>query len=487
MIYLVLLSYLMARIGVTDGACENNLQCPLYNKCVGGTCVSNTVVAPIVNPAIQPTADARVCFPNPCENDCQCIASCKHASGFYCTSQRGFLGKTCTIPSPTLNCGENAITVSVSEQLVRTYTMPGSSSYIYVGNGPVKLPQSGAGTNLACSVSSPTSGFYTITIPLPFSACGTTVQSTGTEGGTAFMNEVWLNTNSALFDIPIPVFRWACSYKSNYNIVTSLRPTVEPMRIQKGDTLRKRAVVELCKVASACPNACPPLFSVDKGAVYTVSEPIHMSISIDQSVMTNNGIYLQELYLSCSASADNLGKVSLVSGGCSNNILATALTRNGQSTTVCVSFRVPRMLGCQMMYIHGTLASRPLNTLTACPGSNGFVRSAVAEGSDDLSEDSQSDERRKRSLERSNVTAVVAVGPIYIITGSPGNPVSEIFPGAAVGLQTKSSTPEPEDLPGTPVSRQSGLVILVIIVISSLILLCISVYVYVSRVRNVSK
>uniref|UniRef100_F6SGW2 ZP domain-containing protein n=1 Tax=Ciona intestinalis TaxID=7719 RepID=F6SGW2_CIOIN len=489
MFVLVLLSFLLSSFNSANAACVNNFQCPLNAECRQGTCVA---VGGVTTTLIPPEQNRGACTPNPCQNDCRCVPSCKHASGFYCTSPSGFLGKTCTIPAPSLSCSENTITISVSAQLVREYSMSTTGSYIYMGQGPTSLLQGGTAMSSACAVSSPVNGYYTISIPLPFTGCGTRVSgpTTGTVNTNSFTNEIWLNTNGVLFDVPIPIFRWTCSYTENYSIVTRLQPTVEPLRIVKGDTVMRQAVAELCKVQSACPGACPPLFSVKEGAAYTVSEMIHLTISLQTPTMTGQALYLYSLTLSCSSTPGSSDAVSLVTAGCSSNILSTTFGRNGQSGTVCVSFRVPRMMGCNMMYIHGSMKSAVPSTLSACPGADGVILRS-ASSVPDTDDVNNTDVRKRRSAvttttnDDDNTTAIVSVGPIFIFPGSPGTPQSELFPGAAVLPESDDSLPE--GVPTSPLAKQSMIIVTTIVVVATLLLICIVLYVYVTRARNVHK
>jgi len=63
--------------------------------------------------------------------------------------------------------------------------------------------------------------------------------------------------------------------------------SVEDYRMKLNDSLKLSANIELCKVESACPNACPPMYTVTAGATYTISETIHTIMSIESSYLVS--------------------------------------------------------------------------------------------------------------------------------------------------------------------------------------------------------
>lgn len=50
------------------------------------------------------------------------------------------------------------------------------------------------------------------------------------------------------------------------------------------DSVPSKATLELCKISNACPSACPRLYSVRSGATYTISETIHVTVSVDSPI-----------------------------------------------------------------------------------------------------------------------------------------------------------------------------------------------------------
>uniref|UniRef100_H2YJQ9 ZP domain-containing protein n=1 Tax=Ciona savignyi TaxID=51511 RepID=H2YJQ9_CIOSA len=527
----IVLSFCFSLLRWAQASCSNSFQCPLYNTCVGGSCVRDGSTGGAVNPVQFPvgacTTDnqcsanqrcsggmcifntlpsnsfitsSSVCSPNPCQNTCSCVPSAIHEEGYYCTSNLSLLGKRCTIDAPSVSCGGTQISVKVSPEMLREYNMGLGNGHIYLGTIPPNQVGNDPSTTLGNCAASPTSdGGFTITLPLPFTACGTRVASSsgGQNGAEVFSNDVWLNTNGVLFDVPIPIFRWSCSYDSNYKVVTSLSPAVEPLRVAKTGVRLIQASVELCKIASACPNACPPLYNVNQGAVYTVSETIHVTISASYSnnAATAGPVYLQQLYLSCSSQPGSVD-VALVSNGCTTSVLSTTISMNGVSNVVCVSFRVPRMLACSSFYVHGMLASG--SARQACPGD--FVRSALTnvdaesesepelEPSEGLDVETEPGARKRRSvravriLNPANATNVIHIGPIVVIPSSPGKPYTEIL--SSVNKRTKfpkipvlrQPSTEPTTFLGP--SRQTVILATSIVGGCALLLICITLYVY---------
>uniref|UniRef100_F6VWW5 Transmembrane protein Vc182 n=1 Tax=Ciona intestinalis TaxID=7719 RepID=F6VWW5_CIOIN len=514
-----------------EAACTTSVECPTSYQCVSGTCIASSLVN--VNNLVggctsdfeclitqrcsngvcvaSNTADSSsVCNPNPCKAVCQCVPSCRHENGFYCLSSLVNLGRLCTIPSPQLDCQSNAIRIDVPEEMLREYGVGLPDTHIFMGSlPPNRMDQRNGPANLgACAATTASGGFLTITMQLPFNTCGTQMApDSENSNGQVFTNEVWLNTDGVLFDVPIPVFRWSCTYNSNYKVLASIRPTVGPIRIDKLGTVVQQASVELCKVASACPGSCPPLYNVNKGAVYTVSETIHASIRAvrDQNnIAAVTTVYLKNLYLSCNRDPGSVD-VSLVTNGCVESVLSTSISLNGVGSVVCVSFRVPRMLSCQSFYIHGSLASG-----TTPIGCSARFRSATSESdaesvpevdavSQDPDVESEPVSKRKRRfassfrlIDPTNQTGVIRVGPITIIRGNKGKAHFEAFPvgsdiskrGVMVNKQTTLTDPQP----ASPAFSQQAAVLVTSIVGGFALLMCfISLYVYFTRVRTVSK
>uniref|UniRef100_H2ZNN0 ZP domain-containing protein n=1 Tax=Ciona savignyi TaxID=51511 RepID=H2ZNN0_CIOSA len=267
-----------------------------------------------------------------------------------------------------------------------------------------------------------------------------------------------------LFDVPVPIFRWTCAYSLDYSLVTSLIPAVDPISVIKGDTHVTPALIELCKVP-VCPSACPPIYMVNNGAIYTVSEIIHVSLTMESPTYNpQNVVYVEDLYLSCDSQPGNV-EVSLVKGGCSTNTLSAVIGHNGESRTVCASFRVPRLLRCTMFYVHGKLASIRKSLLQSCVGGT------------DANPESVSGKMR-RSLERFVTnTSKVQIGPIYTIAGSNGAAKTEVFPGAAIDANTDVGIVDKTTDPNSTLNQQV-LVVGTSILGSGALLFCISMWAY---------
>uniref|UniRef100_H2ZNM9 ZP domain-containing protein n=1 Tax=Ciona savignyi TaxID=51511 RepID=H2ZNM9_CIOSA len=207
-----ILSFLLFSSNTNSQRCTSDQDCPTNYYCsVLDGCISsgNTLES--------------ACAVNPCQQNCRCVQSRIHGSGFYCDSP-GFLGKTCTIPKPTLDCGANRILVTISDKILKEYGMVPANSYVRMGTIP---PFRSTSLDFdQCSINTSSNGLFTYTIPLPFQSCGTsTFTKTSTNELTqVFTNEVWLNTKGMLFDVPVPIFRWTCAYSLDYSLVTSLIP-----------------------------------------------------------------------------------------------------------------------------------------------------------------------------------------------------------------------------------------------------------------------
>nr|BAF56475.1 VC70-like protein-2 [Halocynthia roretzi] len=372
----------------------NSFQC----QCVLGGCTGLTCnyCPPPPNPTLPPRPE--VCTPNPCRGDCYCTPSCKHSLGYYCKSEAGYLGKNCTIPPPMLVCEADRIVITVSELFVQEYDQGLQNSYIVVGPDNAAYGQS-------CQVKSASRGRYEVTIPLPFTKCGT-VSSVSRDPATAgsrmaYTNQMWFNRNlqSSSFDMRLPIIKFQCIYRWEYKITTSLVPIV-PKPILIEDEVYRRPSISLCKVR-ACPASCPSKFLVSDSAIYTVGEMIHVTMTLDAGSMVTGIDYL---YLSCSSTPSTTDAVEIVRGGCGTRSgLPCEITQSASSHIVCVSFQTPRSLSCQKFYIHGRLNDCNRGEVQTCQ-SDSSVRTCPTS-------------RKRRSVEMSEE---ISMGPIYILAGSQG-------------------------------------------------------------------
>jgi len=74
--------------------------------------------------------------------------------------------------------------------------------------------------------------------------------------------------------------------------------------------MKRDVSIGLCKV-STCNRDCPSNLKVDKGAIYTVAQRIHVDVNVD----TNDEIFrteISESYLSCTPFPDLIGEEVLL-------------------------------------------------------------------------------------------------------------------------------------------------------------------------------
>ncbi|XP_077975727.1 uncharacterized protein LOC120332574 isoform X1 [Styela clava] len=399
------------------------------------------------------------CTPSPCKGGCLCKPSCRHSDGYYCQSTNGLLGKNCGIPAPVVNCGNNAITVSINAAIVAQYDGG-------IGGYKMFMSPSHAMNPAPTCPATVQNGQYIFTLPLPFTGCGSRV-TPAANGKTQVSNYIWINRliGNGLADMPVPIIHFICNYEKQYSIVTSMRPSIDtpPTIISKGSRTNT-ANIELCKSGSACPNKCPVQFSLTNGAIYTVGQKIHLLFTPAQQGAT---FRLQDLLLSCSSAATNpaTAPVNLITAGClpigSNKYLPT--TARLFSTAVCVSFPVPMIAGCQQFYIHANLQAC---TASACITAYG---QCSTQG------------RRKRSEETSleETSKIEIFGPIFVIDGKSGIATEIMYPGeeyvnsTATGvLILKNDIPDAgatSDTAGLPLHIALGVLLFMAVIIFSVL------------------
>uniref|UniRef100_H2Z913 Uncharacterized protein n=1 Tax=Ciona savignyi TaxID=51511 RepID=H2Z913_CIOSA len=327
---------------MTGVYCENkvcNLQC--LN---GGTCTENKL--------------GQACSPNPCVNGCNCVASCMHEGGYYCLDPTmQFTGRNCNNPVPRLECRYDRIVLTLESGFLQDFDKMEGDSYLYASQSfddNQRLTECRARMN---------GNTYTVAIPFPFTSCGTIQTTSTTVAGELhkFNNKLWLNKQSNLpYDMPYPVAEFTCSYGYEYDFVTSLRPTVEPLRNEITTTEMFNATVSLCKTG-ACDQRCPSTYAVAEQAIYTVGEVVHVRFDIDylrSSTGNKLVVSIDHLFLSCTKDGfSNEPHVDLLYAGC--EMSEAFLKPNAGSIlkpgSACFSFMVPRLKECEVIYIHATL------------------------------------------------------------------------------------------------------------------------------------
>nr|XP_002127912.2 fibropellin-1-like isoform X2 [Ciona intestinalis] len=348
----------------------------------------------VCKPPSSSSNPSEVCSPNPCTSPCVCKPSCKHTNGFVCESEQGYMGKTCTIPPPVLDCNSDRITVSVDNRL---YTeLLGDvvgNAYFYMSPDYSSTPaESCKGTASGNPLK------YYFTLPRSFSACGTETGTT-TLGDIIVSNKIWFNIGgNALFDMPVPVLSFQCTFQENYQVVASLEPVVDKQtKIVRGNHERTfTGSLQMCKMLSQCPAACPPSYIVQPNGVYTVGEDLNIVIQHNREIVpTGSTLSVQTLYISCSSDPTSDAVVAVVTNGCPTNVIPSAIFVSPGST--CVTFQVQRLLSCNKVYIHARLNVCSVSAQQICSTSPS-VRKCP------------SNQRGRRSIQEEEV-----FGPLFIL------------------------------------------------------------------------
>ncbi|CAK8693984.1 unnamed protein product [Clavelina lepadiformis] len=309
------------------------------------------------------------CSSNPCLGpNCQCLESCKHEHGYYCMSQQGYIGQNCDIGPPTLTCHHDKIELEVSAGFYNEYDDT-KTSFMYFSS-----TVDGYKSVQACQAQ-PINGKYRITILSPFTtSCGTT--RTQALNSHTYNNTLWINrrTGSSLYDMPFPVLDWSCTFNYDLDVVASLQPVIDVQRSKISGGHQYTASVSLCKVSS-CQRSCPPSLVVGAGAIYTVSETIHLSINFKATHLfpTSSFTDVARTFLSCSQDPSWSGEiVPLSDTGCDlNSPLDVRAGSSSSQHAACMSFNVPRFHQCTTIYIHLRLRICSSSDVTTSFCSNG--------------------------------------------------------------------------------------------------------------------
>ncbi|CAK8679278.1 unnamed protein product [Clavelina lepadiformis] len=291
------------------------------------------------------------CSSNPClGEDCQCFDSCKHEHGYYCISQQGYIGENCNIDPPRLICRHDRIQLDVPVEFYQEYDSNTGITFMYFSStvDAFKTLQ-GCQARLI-------DGRYQLTLFPPFTSCGTAKTQNG--NSHIYNNTLWINrrTGSSVYDMPFPILDWSCIFNYDLDIVTSLQPVIDVHRPNLSSVQTYDASLSLCKV-SACQQPCPSHLLVKGGAVYTISETIHLSIdlNINKNLFPSSTfIDITSAFLSCSNDPSRTSDTVALSGtGCNiNPALDVQLGGTSSQNGACLSFKVPRLQQCTTIYVH---------------------------------------------------------------------------------------------------------------------------------------
>nr|CAB3262481.1 uncharacterized protein LOC100179854 [Phallusia mammillata] len=390
--------------------------------------------------------DYQACMPNPCQNGCFCVPSCRHADGYICQSSNGYFGKHCDIPLPRVDCGSEEIVITVSKAFVAEFDNGLNNTIVYVS--PRTKPEM---QNCKAFL---IGDEYVTTIQVPFTSCSMETSVDEKDGVLVVSNAVWLGreTQKSL-STSVPAISFDCKYERNYAVVSSLNPEMDGMRLHIRSSGYFNASAQMCKSNEQCSKSCPERFLVHDRAIYTVGETIHIKMKVQKhfyTVSNRTTVILLDAKLAC-----NDHEVSLVKRGCRTAVLPTTISMDKQVDSVCLSFQTPRMHGCETFFMKAILRIAENRHLQECDDGHGL-------------EYVERETRRAQTHFKSQNAEHIEVGPIMIQNGR---------------LSTNKSI---RVLPGTPVSSDASWtpfsITAISFIISSLVLLsCLAVFFIATR------
>ncbi|CAK8698609.1 unnamed protein product [Clavelina lepadiformis] len=394
--------------------CPNGLQCFNGAKCsqrqTGGY-YCRCAIGYAGDTCQEPVPESP-CYPDPCQGDCKCVESRKHEHGRYCVSESGYIGDNCSIAVPIIACRPSEIVISVLKGFYEEFDKNIGNSYIYVSSSSDGNVANQCRGRLV-------DDSYVVTIPLPFSACGTYALATYNDY-ISFTNRIWINRQiaSGLFDMPVPIIDFECRYDKVYDIVTSLQPLVEPPPMQAVTRSGNFTVVsELCKIA-VCDSRCPTIYTVSGGAVYTVGQMIHVGVHANLAAIfrlrTTLVTSIHGMFLSCNRDPSQPRIIDLAQNGCPTTPGFELRMSAGRNDFACLSFQLPRVSSCSEVYIHIRIRICHFDNALVCPGypTVGQCRMISKRSAfDPIAEDD-----------------VTVIGPLYILEGQKGLRSYTIYP-----------------------------------------------------------
>jgi len=379
-----------------QGTCQDRLNKGFICTCNVGFSGTNCEIS-----------DENPCASDPCKNKCVCKESCKHSGGFTCSSEDGYLGKTCGVAPPHMDCGYEKIIIEISNEIWSDMNIPKTDeSYLYISPNDDSNPKQDCRSRASIDGLS-----QRLQLQSHFTACGTLPQ-TNVEGFVVVKNTVWMNVgDNQLFSIPLPIFRFECRYSLDMKFSSPIQPIIVEDDVtdvggESEESINSGSLV-LCKEVNKCVEECPPSLTVGSRGVYTVGERVNAIIKPHGEFTGTSGLLIRKLYLSCSAKRSVRPILTLVENGCSTGSISTVVGRS--LTSVCVSFQVLRIsedhstLCDGGIYIHATMSDCP--SYTKCPNSLEYTSCEV---------------RSKRQVRDSVSVQSEVYGPIYVVEKNGG-------------------------------------------------------------------
>nr|CAB3266430.1 transmembrane protein Vc569 [Phallusia mammillata] len=399
----------------------------------------------------RPKSDA--CTPDPCQNGCRCMSSCRHERGYQCIGEEtGYIGTNCDIAVPSVDCGENEMVVGISRAFYEEFDGSIENSFMFANPSANQQVQS----DDQCAAEISTNGDVQLRISLPFiGQCGTRMGNDSVAEGIVFENRIWINRNTNLkIDMPVPVLDFSCVYARQYDIMSSLEPLTDPNVVKIVRSGSFEANVEMCKISS-CPQKCPTQYQVLNEAVYTIGEMIHVRINVEtnQKLLNQPDLVLtvEDIFLSCSSDIfmPEFAQIVAETSSCPGNPGFPFSVTSGQIASphsVCLSFQVPKAANCDLFFLHARLSLCAAVNVKSCEHPNfAYCASRSKRSSDDHDV-------------MSNDVTYTFIGPIHILRGSRGRKIEQLLiDGQPGNVVTFTDDKDPDDYPSTPpTNRHSG-------------------------------
>jgi len=296
--------------------------------------------------------DLNPCLPqcNTCQRDGVCSLSCQSEYGYKCVSPTGSLGKNTSFAPPIITCKLHEIDISVIDTFFEQTDFV--SDYFYISKmlddrekcRVEPQPDGGRRTWSTFFIDTRTS-----------SHC---MEKFVNDGDVQYSSILWADLQGNGFDMPVPIIKFRCEYRTDYYIGTEMKPMVAQTTTIVEDGNRLDLKIELCK-QSTCSGDCPEALKVNGQAIYTIGQRIYIgikSIGHENTVVHGHTMSLQDVYLSCSINPESSSRrVQLFDDGCVGNGVSSLFATPGDLNVhrACFSFILARLLDCRdHFYIH---------------------------------------------------------------------------------------------------------------------------------------